>query len=690
VSANWFDVLRIRPLHGRFFIPADDDAATPNVVVLSEELWRRDFNADSNIIGKLLRINAQPFTVIGVVPAGRRFPVTAELWMPKHFSTSDLSDESRGARWLGYLARVKDDVSVDAASAEVLRVSEVMEKRYPEDYRERRAKLITVRDFLVGDMKKPLYIVLGAVLLVLLIACANVANLLLVRASARESEIAIRTALGAGRGRLVRQLITESVILAVVGATVGVGIAKAGMVLLLHRAPQSLIFVNKASIDATTLAVTAVIAILTGVIFGTLPALQSATPQLALALRAGGRGTQSRHGANRTKRTIVVVELALAVMLLSGAGLLLNSFARLISVDTGFQAVGVLSMKISLPAASYDSTAVRNFLQVVTPRLRAIPGVQTVGVADAVPLDRTGNDFTFTIRGRTYARPSDQPGANIRVVNADFFTSLGIPLLRGRALQESDAPNAPHIYVVNAAFEKAYFAHESAVGQSIRVGWGEDPPGAYNQIVGVVGDVHDMDLGANPEPTIYATFAQYPRHNATLLLRTAATPASVAAPARAIIQRFDHELPVYSVQPMEDRVADSVGPQRFYATLITIFASVALVLAAVGLYGVIAYAVSQRTHELGVRVALGATSDRISRMVVREGLALTAVGLGVGIVGSIAAGELLSTLLFGVSARDPITLLSVVAVLGLVATLASWLPARRAARVDPLVAMRGD
>ncbi|HEY4133531.1 MAG TPA: ABC transporter permease, partial [Gemmatimonadaceae bacterium] len=630
------------------------------------------------------------FTVIGVAPAAQRYPVTAELWMPKQFAENELSDRTRGARWLGVLARVKDDVSLDAASGEVLRISEMMETRFPEDYRERRAHLVTVRDILVGDMRKPLYIVLGAVLFVLLIACANVANLLLVRATARETEIAVRTALGAGRGRLVRQLITESVILAAFGAVVGIVIAKIGMSLLLSRAPQSFVLIGNASIDGTTLLVTAALAILTGLIFGTLPALQSTNPHLATALRAGGRGARGRASANRTKRTIVVAELALAVMLLSGAGLLLRSFSRLISVDTGFRPEGVLSMKVNLPAASYDSTATRTFIHAISRRLQTLPGVQSVGIADAIPFDGAGNNFSFIVRGRSYPRASDQPSTEVRVVTPGFFPALRVPLVRGRVLAEGDSPGAPRVLVVNQTFANRFFPGENVIGQAIRLGWGNDPKDAMSQIVGVVGDVQSDALGADPSPTVYASYMQYPQHTVSLLLRTHAPPASLAPPVRSVVRELDRELPVYSVQSMDERVAASVGPQRFYATLIAIFAGVALVLAAVGLYGVIAYAVSQRTHELGVRVALGATTDRIAAMVVREGLALTALGLVVGIIGSIAAGRLIATLLYGVSARDPFTLIGVAVALGIVATLASWLPARRAARVDPLVAMRGD
>ena len=690
VSGNWFDLLRVKPLRGRLLARDDEKPGAPNVVVLSEELWRRDFSASPEIIGRPIRINATPFTVVGVLPAGLRYPITAELFMPKQLDPTLFTDRTRGARWLGYMARVKDGVSVEAADAEVTRISEAMEMRFPEDFRERRIHLTTVQNFLVGDMRKPLYIILGAVLLVLLIACANVANLLLVRASARESEIAIRTALGAGRTRLVRQLMTESVILALVGAAVGVVIAKIGLTQLLGRAPQDLVLIGKTSLDGTTLAVTAVVAILTGLIFGTLPALHSVNPELATTLRAGGRGARGQPGANRTKRVIVVAELGLAVMLLSGAGLLLHSFAKLLAVDPGFRPEGVLSMKVVLPPASYDSSRILNFLQALDSRLRAIPGVQSVGIADAIPFDGSGNNYSFTIRGRTFARSSDEPSAEVRVVTPDFFKALGVPVLRGRAIEPTDIASAPPVFVVNETFAKRFFPNQNVIGQAIRLGWGRSSKGVTNDIVGVVQDVRGGDLGAPPDPTVYAAFAQFPQQSMGLMVRAAAAPASLTAPVRSAIRDLDRDLPVYSVQTMEDRVASSVGRQRFYATLIAIFAAVALVLAAVGLYGVIAYAVSQRTHELGVRVALGATSDRISGMVIREGFVLTALGVGIGIVGSLAAGQVVSTLLYGVSARDPLTLVGVVVVLALVSTLASWLPARRAARVDPLVAMRGD
>ena len=689
VGANWFNLLRVKPVAGRFFNDGDDKQGAANVAVIGEQLWKRDFSGDPSIVGKMVRINSQPYTIIGVAPADH-YPISAELWMTKRFTAQELSNDSRGARWLGLLARVKDDVPVAEASAEVTRISELMEKQFPEEFRERRAHVESVQQFLTGDMRTPLFVMLGAVGFVLLIACANVANLLLVRATAREGEMAIRTALGAGRGRLVRQLMTESLLLAACGALAGLAVAKLGMHQLLSRVPQNLPLVATASIDGTALAVTAILALVTGLVFGVLPATQMRPNDLATALRAGSRGARLRPSSHRAKRIIVVAEVALAVTLLTGAGLLLHSFAKLMSVDPGFRPEGVLSLKVALPGRTYDSTAARNFIRALDARIRGLPSVENVGISNFIPLDNSSYNFSFTIRGRPAVRPSDQPSTEVREVTSDFFKTIGMPILSGRAIEAQDQPGTTKVLVVNRAFAKRFFPNQNPIGQSMSLDWGRDSTGETRQIVGIVGDVHSFALADEPEPTVYTPMMQTPDQGLSILIRTKNAPATLATPVREIMRALDHEVPVYSVQTMEERVGSSVGRQRFYATLIGIFAAVALILSAVGLYGVIAYAVSQRTHELGVRVALGATGERISRMVIGEGLALTAVGAAIGIVGSVFAGKLVTTLLFGVSPLDPVTLSAVIGVLAIVAALASWLPARRAARVDPLVAMRGD
>jgi len=690
VGANMFDLLRVKPLLGRFFRDGEDKNGAPNVVVLSEQLWRRDFGGDERLIGKTVRINSRPFTVIGVAPAAERYPFTVEVWAPRVFTAQELSDDSRGARWMSVLARVKDDASIEAANNEVRLISQTMEHRFPEMYRERRAQILSVQAYTVGDLEKPLYIILGAVVLVLLIACANVANLLLVRASARETEMAIRSALGAGRGRLVRQLMTESVMLSLLGAAIGIGLAKIGMTVLLGHVPPGLVLVQKASIDGRTLAVTTLLAVGAGLVFGSLPAMQVAGRGVADALRSGGRGAQGRAITSRAKRVIVIGELALAVTLLSGAGLLLRSFNRLMAVDPGFRTENVLSMKMTLPVAKYDSTGDRIFVRQLLERAAAVPGVGSAAMTNFVPLDGGGFGFTFTIRGRSYARPSDQPDAEVRQVTPAFFTTLGVPVVQGRAIQDGDAPGAPSVYLVNKAFVKRFFPNDNPIGQFIKLGWGQGDDEPYCEIVGVVGDVHGEGLESAPLPTVYASLAQHPFSSLALVVRTSASAASLATPLRAIVHDLDREVPVFSVQTMAERVASAVGRPRFFTTLVALFALVALALAAVGLYGVIAYAVSQRTHELGIRVALGATTQRISAMVIREGLALTAAGAMLGVIAALAAGSVVASLLFGVTARDPVTLAGVVVVLAAVAMLASWLPARRAARVDPLVAMRGE
>jgi putative ABC transport system permease protein len=689
VSANWFDLLRVKPVVGRFFNPQDDQQGVPLTAILSEAVWRRDFSADRSIVGKTVRINAVPRIVIGVAPAGRYYPTTVDIWMPKQFTTQELSDGSRGARWLAYLGRVKDNVDVNAARSEIRNISIAMEQRFPEQYRERRADAVPLHEYIVGDMRKPLLVIFAAVIFVLLIAAANVANLLLVRAQARESEMAIRTALGAGRGRLVRQLMTESVLLSLLGGAIGIAIAKVGMTELLSSAPQSLVLVQKTSIDGMTLGVAALVAIVTGLVFGVLPALHAGNPELSTTLRAGGRGANGRPSGNRTKRAIVVAELALAVVLLSGAGLLLRSFGHLLGVDPGFKPDNVLTMKVVLPLANYDSTRTRAFVQAVEARARALPGVQSVALGSNVPLDNGSYNFSFGIRGRTFARPSDEPAAEVRQVTTEFFRTMGIPIVHGRGFDANDLPQAPHVYVVNEAFAKRFFPNQDVTQQQIELGWGRDPDGRTNQIVGVVGDVHSFGLDQEPEPTVYAAEMQYPATQLTIAIR-GANPTSLVAPMRAVMHDIDREVAVFSVMTMSERVASSIGAQRFYASLIAIFATVALLLAAVGLYGVIAYAVSQRTHELGVRVALGATTDRISRMVINEGLTLAAIGVAIGTVIALVMGRVVASLLFGVSARDPLTLTGVAVTLGIIAALASWLPARRAARVDPLIAMRGD
>jgi len=691
VSANWFTLLRARPLLGRFFAPGEDAFGAPNVVVLSEQVWRRSFGADPGIIGKVVTINSAPTQVIGVAPAEQHYPVSAELWMPLSFPPAQLTDAVRGARWLAMLARVKDGVPVAQANAEALHISQIMESRFPEQFRARRVTIVSIHDYTVGDMQKPLAIIMAAVGFVLLIACANVANLMLVRAAARESEFAVRSALGAGRGRLVRQLVTESVILTTIGAALGVLLAAVGMRLLMRLAPAQLTNVGSATLSGGALLLTAAVAVVTGVIFGLLPSVGASSGNVANALRAGGRGTRAQASSSRVKRIIVATEVALAVTLMAGAGLLLRSFGNLMSVEVGFRPQSVLSARLSLPDQRYDSlSAQRLFLETLAARVRAIPGVTSAGLINVMPLDGDDFDLSFTIRGRPAVRPSDEPDAQVRTITPGLFQAMGVPVLRGRDVLPSDRAGAPQVIVVNRAFAKKYFGTDDPLAQNLTLGWSVNGTKMGGDVVGVVGDIRGAELSSEPAPTIYLPMAQSATGGVGIIVRSNVAPASLVPSVRGVVRDLDHLIALFDVKTMQDRMAESVGAQRFYATLVATFAAVALLLSAVGLYGVIAYTVTQRTHEMGVRVALGATGSRISRMVVTEGLTLTVIGAAVGVVCAYFSARVIASLLYGIGSSDPVTFIAAVLSLCVVAALASYLPARRAGAVDPLIAMRGD
>jgi putative ABC transport system permease protein len=543
---------------------------------------------------------------------------------------------------------------------------------------------------IVHDLKRPLLIIMGAVGFVLLIACANVANLFLVRATGRESEMAVRTALGAAKSRIVRQLVTESLLLSLLGGVAGLLLAMWGMKVLLRLAPPNLPRVSGASIDATALILTILVALITGLVFGILPATQLGS-DLASALRAGSRGTRTRHASARARGAIVVAEVALAVMLLVGAGLLLRSFQRLLAVDRGFRPEKVLSFRVSLPARSYPSdTSLRNFVNALEPRLQALPGVRQAAIATALPLD--GSDFTlsFTIRGRPPLPKNAEPDAQIVCATPEFFGTIGIPVERGRLYARDAQAGMPKEIVVSREFARRYFPNEDPLGHYVELGWRENGDRRGGTIIGIVGDTKQGALDQETPPLVYLPYAQAPQGGLRIVMRTAVPPTSLTDPVRRVVKEVDRDLPLFDIRPLEEYVTAAVGPQRFYATLIAIFAVVALALAAVGLYGVIAYAVSQRTHELGVRVALGATGERIAAMVVGQGLTLAFTGVVVGVVAAILLTRVLGSLLFGISAIDPVTFGAVLGLLIGVAGVASYVPARRAARVDPLIAMRGE
>jgi putative ABC transport system permease protein len=688
VSANWFNILGVTPELGRSFADGEDAEGAPKVAMLSDVVWRRDFNADRGIIGRAIRVNGEQVTVVGVVPAGRGYPFSAELWMPLVFTARELSDANRGARYLSMIGRLRGTATPDQARSELSQIGAGIARAFPDKYKTLTLDPVPLQEAIVGELKRPLFVIMGAVAFVLLIACANVANLFLVRATGRESEMAVRTALGAGKSRLVRQLVTESVLLSLLGGAAGLLLAQWGMKALLRLAPPNLPRVSTATIDASALFITLGIALLTGLVFGLLPAMQL-DGDLASALRAGARGTRTRHVSTRVRGAIVVTEVALAVMLLVGAGLLLRSFQQLLSIDPGFRPDHVLSFRVALPDRGYpNDTVVRNFVTALDERLRALPGVKQVGIASALPLD--GSDFTlsFKVHGRPPLPPNDQPETQVVAATPEFFAAMGIPVLRGQSYTRDAQAGTQKVVVVSREFVRRTFPNEEPLGKYIDLGWSQDGDRRGGTIIGVVGDVKQGALNQETPPILYLPYAQAPLQSLRIVVKAGVPPLSLTKPVRGAVHDVDRELPVFAIRPLEDYVATSIGPQRFYATLVGIFAAVALTLAAVGLYGVIAYAVSQRTHELGVRVALGATSQKIAGMVVAQGLSLTIGGAVVGVVAALLMTRVLGALLYGVSALDPLTFAAVLLILIAVAALASYVPARRAARVDPLVALR--
>ena len=690
VNANWFNILGITPELGRTFVDGEDVEGAPKVAILSDAVWRRDFNADRSIIGRAIRLNGEQVTVVGVIPAGRGYPFSAGLWMPLAFTSRELSDANRGARYLSMIGRLRAGATPDQAGRELSQIGASVASAFPDKYKTLAIDPVPLQDAIVGDLKRPLAVIMGAVAFVLLIACANVANLFLVRATGRESEMAVRTALGAGKTRLVRQLVTESVLLSLLGGAAGLLLANWGMRALLKLAPPNLPRVDTATIDAAALLITLGIAVVTGLVFGLLPAMQL-SGDVASALRAGARGTRTRHVSTRIRGGIVVTEVALAVTLLVGAGLLLRSFQQLLSIDPGFRPDHALTFRLSLTERAYpNDTADRNFVNALDERLRALPGVRQVGIASALPLDGSDLTLSFTVRGRPPVPKNDEPATAIVVATPEFLSAMGIPVIRGRNYTRDAQPGTPKEVVVSREFVRRFFPNEEPLGQYINLGWSQNGDRRGGTIIGVVGDVKQGALDQETQPLLYLPYAQAPVENLRIVARTSVPPVSLTKSVRAAVREVDRELPVFAIRLLEDYIATAIGPQRFYAVLVGIFAAVALALAAVGLYGVIAYAVSQRTHELGVRVALGATSSRIASMVVAQGLGLTIGGAVVGVMAAVLVTRVLGALLYGVSALDPVTFVVVLLVLLVVATVASYVPARRAARVDPLVAMRGD
>jgi predicted permease len=685
VSYDMFEVLGVAPAIGRSFRPEEDQPGAQRVVVLSDVLWRQIFQADSAAIGKTLRLDDATYTVIGVMPPGFRTPAfpDARLW-----STLSLGSEySRGSRFVQAVGRLRAGVSLPTAVAEMVTLGRQIAGEDPDYASGWSIAVMPLHEHLVGDVSGRLYVLLGAVGLVLFIAVANVANLFLARATGRHAELAVRAALGAGRGRILRQLVSESLLLGLVGGLLGLALAIWGTHVLLGLAPPDEIpRLDAITADMRVLIFTIVLSVIAGVVFGLFPALTSSRVTVAGSMRSSGRGASDTRARRRMRQGLVVAQVALAFILLVGSGLLIRSFARLLDQDPGFDR-GVLTAGFSL-GASYDGIeAYDRFFTSLLDRLQARPGVEGVGAVMAAPFAGRTFSGSFGIEGRT---DDESPSARLLGTSPDFFSTLGIPVLRGRAFSESDGPGAPPVAIINRTAADRYWQNQDPIGQRINVhirfaGIPRQPP---REIVGVVGDAQFETLRAGADPQIYLPYRQYPTSFMNVFVRTAGHPERFEPALREEVRALDPNVAVSDVATLGEMVGASVAGDRFYTALLTVFATVALGLAAVGVYAVLAYAVSQRRNEIGIRMALGARGRDVTTLVISEGVVLGGIGLSLGVAGAVVLHRVIAGFLFDIHSRDPLTYGTAMLVILSMTLLASYVPARRARRVDPIVALR--
>ncbi len=687
VTANMFDVLKVKPLIGRTFRPEESDPKSERVAVLSYGLWQRRFGGDANIIGRTLTFDGNPFTVVGVMPASFEFPAPfSQLWTALRFAND--TPPSRGAHFLYTRARLKPGGTMQQAQAELDTIAARLRQQYPDTNADRSVRLMSLQESTVEQSKTGLLMLLGAVGFVLLIACANVANLMLARATARHKEIAIRTALGAGRWRIVRQLLTESVLLSIFGGALGVLLALWGLDLLVAAVPHEYTLyvhgLNQIGLDKWVLAFTLLISLVTGLLFGLAPALQASKTDLNETLKEGGRSSVG-HARRGLRSALVVAEVALALVLLVGAGLMIKSFLHLIEVRPGFDPANVMTAQLSLPAKRYEKDAqVVSFYEQLTARIAAQPGVEGVGIVNYLPMAGSGGTTSFIVDGRPLVRAGLYPEANQRIVDPGYFGALRIPVLRGRNFTAQDRAGTPGVCIVNETFARIYFPGEEAVGKILR-----DPDGTNPfQIVGVVGDIKHFGLDDEPEGYLYGPQLQMANNSMALVVRATGEPANLAAMIRREVQALDKDQPIYDVKPMTQRIGETTTPARLGSFLFGLFALVALTLAAVGIYGVMAYSVTQRTHEIGVRMALGAQAKDVLRLVVGQGMLLVGIGVALGLCAAFVLMRWLASKLFQVSPTDPTTFAGVALLLAFIALVACYVPARRATKVDPMIALR--
>ncbi|HEX8775383.1 MAG TPA: ABC transporter permease [Pyrinomonadaceae bacterium] len=689
VTTNLFQALGVQPLMGRAFLPEEENINSQRVVILSHELWQRRFGGDPSVLGRTLTLNGNQTVVVGIMPPAfqLQFPVNTkvEMWMPLRLNPADAG---RKAHYMYVLGRLKPGVSVSQAHAAMNGIAARLQEQYPETNAEKGANVVSLHKQLVGNVQPYLYLLFGAVGFVLLIACANVANLLLARVSARHKEVAIRIALGASRLRLIRQLLTESIMLAGLGGMLGLLLAYWGIDLLIALSPADVPRLEEIGLHGPVFAWTLLVSLLTGLLFGLAPALQASKPDLNEALKESGGRTTGGVGRSRLRNMLVVSEVALALVLLVGAGLMIRSFMRLQQTSPGFEPKNLLTMNISLPRQKYKEQQQANvFFEQLLQRVRAVPGVESVGGIDPLPLSDSNETTGVLVEGQPALAPADRPEVGSRNVTPGYFQTMRIPLLKGRPFTEQDREDAPPMVIVNEALARRFWPGEDAIGK--RLGF-EDDEGKqeWREVVGVVGNVRHERLDVEAKPEVYVPYRQLPRNFMTLVVRTSSEPANMIAAIRDQVLALDKDQPVFGIKTMEERLSKSVAQSRFIMMLLAVFSALALSLAAIGIYGVMAYTVSQRTHEIGIRMALGAQGGDVMRMVVRQGMTLAMAGVVLGLVAAFALTRLMTSLLYGVTATDPWTFGVVPVVLSTVALLAIIIPARRSTRIDPMEALR--
>lgn len=709
VTPSLFPLLGIEPIKGRTFAREEQGEGRDDVIVISQRLWQRRFNSDPMLVGKTLLLNGRSYTVIGIMPATFEFPIPlfgiqgntfadrVDVWKPVAFTATELKE--RGNRSYGLITRLKPNVSPKQAQAELDKIISDWIQTYSDNYKGGGfgAKIYPLQDQVVGGMRKGLAILLGAVVFVLLIACANLATMLLARASARERELAIRVALGAGRWQLLRQMLTESVLLALAGAAIGIFLSIWGLELLKQIGARTVPRLAEVNVDLVVLIVTAVVAVGTGILFGLIPAFASAKPELTEALKEGGRSSTTGARRNHVRNSLVVAEIALALVLLVGAGLLLKSYARVQNIDAGFDRNNVLTAEIDLPALKYPGegspdynhgAAILNFWSEALRRVRQLPGVEAAAATVVLPLSGSNTDSSFAIEGRSVGGKEPTPDEELRTITPDYFRVLRTPLLRGRFFTEADnLVDAPRVVIVNEALAKKYWPNEDALGKRITFSDPRKPDPKWLTVVGIVQSIRHRGLDIEPAPENYLPLARDPEHHMVLAVRSAEDPRSLASAIRREIQSIDPDQPLANVRTLENVTAESVAPRRLSMVLLAVFAGVALLLASVGIYGVISYLVVQRTHEIGVRMALGAQRRDVLQLVVGHAAKLLLIGTAIGLVLALFSTRALSALLYNVGAFDVATFVFVTLALGAISLLASYIPAVRATRADPMIAL---